>query len=106
MNCEIKKAARTMTIADPNGLHARVAAIFCRAALDFKSSITVSNANGVADGKSLISLLLLGAQSRSAVTVHVQGEDAPEALQTLEVILQGYPSKNETRRPAVASAAA
>lgn len=70
-------------IHNKTGFHARPAAVFVDLARRFQSNIRVRHDDVVADGKSLLSLLQLGAEHGAAIRVSAQGTDAPAALQEL-----------------------
>ena len=69
-----------LTITNKVGLHARPAALLVQEASKFKSDITVINGDVTADAKSILDILMLGANQGSVVTVRAEGPDAPEAL--------------------------
>jgi phosphotransferase system HPr (HPr) family protein len=64
-------------------LHARPAGAFVKAAMAFKSRITVSHDDKEADAKSILSVLALGAEGGSQIRVRAEGEDAEAALQAI-----------------------
>jgi phosphotransferase system HPr (HPr) family protein len=64
-------------------LHARPAGSFVKAALGFKSHITVSHGDKEADAKSILAVLALGADSGSEIRVRAEGEDADAALEAV-----------------------
>jgi phosphotransferase system HPr (HPr) family protein len=64
-------------------LHARPAAQFVRTAVGFSASIEVHADGRVADGKSLLAILALGARGGTPLTLTASGDDAPLALDAL-----------------------
>jgi phosphocarrier protein HPr len=64
-------------------LHARPAGSFVKAALGFKSRITVSHGEKEADAKSILAVLALGADSGSEIRVRAEGEDAAAAVEAM-----------------------
>jgi phosphotransferase system HPr (HPr) family protein len=64
-------------------LHARPAAQFVRTAVGFSASIEVHADGRVADGKSLLAILALGARRGTRLTLTASGDDAPLALDAL-----------------------
>lgn len=68
-------------------LHARPAANFVRAAMQFESNITVAAADREADAKSLLAVLGLGARGGWALRLSARGTDADRALQDLSVCI-------------------
>lgn len=65
------------------GLHARPATAFVGIAKKYESEIRVRHGNKVANGKSLVSLLKLGANKRVTIRIMVRGRDEDLALQAL-----------------------
>jgi len=77
-----------VTITNPHGLHARPATAFVDLAKSFQATVRVRNADKVADGKSLISLLKLGAEKGSTLRVMAEGPDAADALAALKAAME------------------
>lgn len=91
------------TIHNKTGLHARPASVFVDLAKRFQADIRVRLGDRVANGKSLISLLQLGATSGTTIRVSAQGNDTPAALQTLQdAIASGLGDEAEEQQPAIA----
>lgn len=76
-------------IQNTTGFHARPATNFVDLARRFQSDVRVRYGDRVADGKSLISLLQLGAEHGAAIRVSALGADAPAALDALQVAIAG-----------------
>ena len=68
-------------------LHARPAALFVKAAMGFDARIEVLAGDKVADGKSLLSVLALGARGGTALRLRAHGEDAGTALDALSGVV-------------------
>jgi phosphocarrier protein len=84
--------ARTVTIRNALGMHARAAARFVHAAGAFQCRITVmrvDRADRHVDGKSILGLLLLAAARGVAVRITADGPDEAEALDTLCRLVDG-----------------
>ncbi|MBL8659302.1 MAG: phosphoenolpyruvate--protein phosphotransferase [Rhodospirillales bacterium] len=77
-----------IAIDSPHGLHARPATAFVDLAKSFQASVRVRHADKVADGKSLIALLKLGAEKGSILRVSAEGADAAGALATLKAAME------------------
>ena len=79
------------TVALPAGvsLHARPAATFVKTALRFRSKVTVGTDGKVADAKSILAVLALGAVGGTVLRLSADGEDAPEALAALSGCVSG-----------------
>ncbi|MBI2884636.1 MAG: HPr family phosphocarrier protein [Candidatus Omnitrophica bacterium] len=74
---------RTLTITHSQGLHARPAALFVKAAGRFASTVTVRKGRKSVDGKSIMGLLTLAAGPGSRIALIADGPDAREALEAL-----------------------
>jgi phosphotransferase system HPr (HPr) family protein len=70
-------------------LHARPAAEFVRAAMQFSARIVISAGARDADAKSLLSVLALGAKGGTALRLRADGDDAPAAIATLAGCVAG-----------------
>jgi phosphocarrier protein HPr len=70
-------------------LHARPAATFVKTALRFRSRVTVGADGKVADAKSILAVLALGAQGGSVLRLSAEGDDAPDALAALAACVSG-----------------
>ena len=73
------------------GLHARPAAMFVQIANKYGSKIMVKKDHENVNGKSIMGILMLGAQHKSIIKIMADGEDAQEAINELE----GFLTKNE-----------
>ncbi len=79
--------SRTVTIQNKLGLHARSANQFVRTAIAFSSSINVVNEHAAANGKSIMSMMLLQAAKGTDVELQVEGEDEERACAALEALI-------------------
>ena len=80
-------------ISDKQGLHARNAITFSRAAAEYESSVQLSvdggkTADGTADGKNVISLMNLGARQGDTLVLKVEGTDEEQAAGFLQGLLR------------------
>ena len=75
---------KNIVVANKKGLHARPAAVFVQLADKFPVSITICKGEEKVNGKSIMGLLMLGAQCGSSLTVVVEGEQAEAAMAELE----------------------
>ncbi len=84
-------ASSESTVALPAGvaLHARPAATFVRTALLFRSRMTVALDGKVADAKSILAVLALGAVGGTVLRLSAEGDDAPDALAALSSCVSG-----------------
>jgi phosphotransferase system HPr (HPr) family protein len=89
------QASFESTVALPAGvaLHARPAATFVKIALRFRSQLTVGldgKVEGkVANAKSILAVLALGATGGTILRLSAEGEDAPAALEALASCVSG-----------------
>ena len=74
----------TFVVTDKDGMHARPAGRLAMCAKQFASSVNVKANDKTADGKRLISLLMLGAVCGTTLTFFVSGEDEEHAAAELE----------------------
>ena len=76
---------RTVRICNELGLHARAAARLVRLAGGFEAEIRLSAgpSRPEADGKSILSLVLLAAAAGTEVTISASGQDEREAVDAL-----------------------
>jgi phosphotransferase system HPr (HPr) family protein len=79
----------TVTLPAGVALHARPAATFVKTALRFRSRVTVGADGKLADAKSILAVLALGAQGGSVLRLSAEGEDAPAALDALTSCVSG-----------------
>jgi phosphocarrier protein HPr len=73
----------TTTLPANVDLHARPAAEFVRAAMQFDAEIVVASNGREADAKSLLEVLALGARRGSSLRLSAVGADADRALEDL-----------------------
>jgi len=78
---------REIVIKNKQGLHARPAAIFVQIANKFESEISVKKDEREVNGKSIMGILMLGAECGTQVYIKATGPDAEEAVSELEAIL-------------------
>jgi len=79
---------RIVTLASKSGLHARPAAVFVQRAKEFRSQIMLSKNDKTVNGKSILSVLTLGAEKGDQVLLKVNGEDAEVAVEKLASLLE------------------
>ena len=79
---------KELTILNQSGLHARPAAMFVKTANRFGCEIFVEKDGEKINGKSIMGLMMLAAGPGSKVTIHLQGQDAPQALAELETLIK------------------
>ncbi len=70
------------------GLHARVALGFTEVASAFDASVQVRHDGRIADGKSIIQLLMLGAGKGAELEITAEGADAKRAADALRLVIE------------------
>lgn len=78
----------TLIINHPVGLHARPATLFVKIAKQYSSNITVTCKNKVANAKSILNILSLGADRGSEITIQAKGEDEEQAVKALQELVE------------------
>jgi len=81
------KIEKEITVKNKQGLHARPAALFVQTAAKFDSSVKIEKNSELVDGKSIMGILSLGAESGNKIKLIVEGEDANAAVEELKRIL-------------------
>ena len=81
---------RTVTISNRLGLHARAAARLVRRASQFNSTVQLlrDDSGETADGKSILSVLLLAASRGTSIIIQTEGDDAERALDALAELVE------------------
>jgi phosphocarrier protein len=81
---------RTARIVNPQGLHARPAALIVRLASRFASDITLGrdgNEHGAVNAKSIMGVMMLAAECGSTVVIRADGDDAEQAVDALATLV-------------------
>lgn len=79
--------SKPVHLPNPNGLHARPAAVFAQAAKGFAASICLHKQQDSANAKSLVAIMALQTVHGDALQVSAVGEDAELAISTLAQLL-------------------
>ncbi len=81
-------AVEKVTLSNEVGLHARPASKFIRESIKYKSDIFLEKDGKRYNGKSIMSVLSMGAQRGEELLLHAEGEDADEAVHNLARLLK------------------
>lgn len=73
----------TLTIINKLGLHARAASKLATTCARFSSNIQIGIDGKIADGKSIMSLMILAAAKDSELELIVNGEDEQKAVEAI-----------------------
>jgi phosphocarrier protein HPr len=81
---------RTVTISNRLGLHARAAARLVQCAARFNSSIEIlrEDSRQTADGKSILSVLLLAATAGTTLIIKIEGADEERAADAIVDLIE------------------
>jgi phosphotransferase system HPr (HPr) family protein len=82
------KLERPMIVRDSIGLHARPAALFVKEAVKFQATIGLRFGDKEANAKSILEVLSLDASQGAVLAVWAEGDDADEALDSLQALLE------------------
>lgn len=98
--------SRTVTVRNPQGLHARPADLVVRMASKYEATILIGKDGEQVDCKSILSLLTLGAAQGTELSITADGTDAAEAVESIAQLFEtGFDDKNQVQgaEPAVDS---
>lgn len=84
----MERIEKEVVVNNPQGLHARPAALFVQIAQGFNSSVKLEKDGRIVDGKSIIAVLSLGINKGAKVKLIIEGEDAEEAFSQLKNFLE------------------
>ncbi len=87
LNSNMAVVTKKLVIKNKQGLHARPAALFVQTASKYDSSITIRKDNDEVNGKSIMGILMLGAEKGSVIFIRAEGQDAEEAIAELEKLV-------------------
>ncbi len=81
----------TVIVTHEVGLHARPAAAFVSTAKKFQSNITVAKGETKVNAKSILSVLTLGVNQNTPITIRAEGADEQEAVKALtELVAKNF----------------
>jgi phosphocarrier protein len=78
---------KTLTIKNELGLHARSAAMIVRVLERYRSSVFLERDGNQVDARSLLDILTLACPKDSRVVVRADGDDAREAVDSIEKLV-------------------
>ncbi len=77
-----------VTIINKLGLHARAAAKLVTLASSFQATIKLHTSGKQANGKSIMSVMMLAASKGTEITLRINGSDEKQALAALKILIQ------------------
>lgn len=84
---------KKLIVKNKQGLHARPAALFVQIANKFDARITVRRDKEEVNGKSIMGILMLGAEKGSSIVIEADGDDAHLAILELEKVVSNEEGK-------------
>jgi phosphocarrier protein len=82
--------SKEVTILNKQGLHARPATAMVNTAAKFKSEIFICRDEKKVNGKSILGLLVLAAESGAKLTIEAYGSDEVEAVDALVDLVNNH----------------
>ncbi|MGL4942290.1 MAG: HPr family phosphocarrier protein [Thermoguttaceae bacterium] len=82
MSVEAKRS-RDLVVPNRHGIHARVATMLAKKAMEFRCHVSYSKGRQVADGRSVLDLLSLGAGFGDQIILEVHGDDAEGCMSAI-----------------------
>lgn len=89
------KTTRILKVINRFGLHARPAAMVVETASRFDCEVTLSKDGVSANGKSIMSVMLLAAESGSEVELAAEGPQADRAADAIDALFQARFNEDE-----------
>lgn len=78
---------REARIQNKLGLHARAASKFVSLSQRFAATVTVSNGAQSANGKSIMSMMILQATCGTTISISTEGEDEQQAIEQIIALI-------------------
>lgn len=76
------------TITDPEGIHARPAGLFVKAAAGYKCNVTIAKDGKEVDAKRILGVMSLGVKQGQEITLKTDGDDEAKAMDDLQKFLK------------------
>lgn len=86
MNAE--KLQRTVVVRNPQGLHLRPADLLVKQASRYASDVLLGRDGQMADCKSILSILTLGAAQGTLLDLRAEGSDAAQAIDAIAELFE------------------
>ncbi len=79
---------RSVIVRNQPGIHARPAAIFVKKAAEFRSEVFVSHGELTVNGKSIMGVMMLAAETGTELTISATGPDEKDAVEALVALIE------------------
>jgi len=86
---------KELVVQNRSGIHARVSTMIAQRCKMFSAEIRLRNGNAVADCRSVLDLLSLGASNGTTVYLEATGEDATEAVSVVAALFEARFNEDE-----------
>ena len=86
---------KTFTIINKLGLHARAAAKFVTTSSQCNAGIHVTRNGRTVNGKSIMGLMMLAAAKDTEISVSAEGDDAVQAINEIESLINDFFGEGE-----------
>jgi phosphotransferase system HPr (HPr) family protein len=83
-----KTLKKELVVQNRSGIHARVGTMIAQRCKEFVSEVVLRNGNAVADCRSVLDLLSLGASNGTTVVLEVVGEDAEAVVNMVTALFE------------------
>jgi len=90
-----KTLKKELVVQNRSGIHARVSTMIAQRCKEFMSEIVLRNGNAVADCRSVLDLLSLGASNGTTVVLEVVGEDAEKVVDMVTALFEARFNEDE-----------
>jgi phosphocarrier protein len=80
--------SRELVVINELGLHVRPAGTLVKLANRFKSHISIQRDDDTVDAKSIMGVMMLGASKGTTLQVTADGEDADEAIASIQALFE------------------
>jgi len=87
--------SRTVTLANPTGLHARPAKVFAQAASASGHQVRLTKGDTTVNGRSVLSVLTLDCHNGDRITIDVEGDEAESVLTSLVELVESGLGEHE-----------
>jgi phosphotransferase system HPr (HPr) family protein len=99
-----QRVTRTVTVSNPQGLHARPAFLFAQLAARYAATVEIVKEGERVDGKSILSILTLAVEQGTPLSLEAAGPDAEAALDALvDLIKRDFPGPEAAQPEGAAS---
>lgn len=85
---DLPTVSAQLTLLNPQGLHARAAAVFVKALHGLSVEVRVSWEGRTVNGRSILDLMTLGAPQGSILDIQIRGVDAAAALAAVTKVIE------------------